>query len=476
MGFKEYNEYDALGLAELVRKKEVSAEELLDEAINRNEKVNDKTNAVVLKHYDEAKEMIKNGLPEGLFTGVPYLLKDLHVLLTGTKTTFGSKFFKDYTADHNSTLVDRYLAAGLVIFGKTNSPEFGLTVTTEPELYGPTRNPWNLDYSTGGSSGGAAAAVASGVLPMANASDGGGSIRIPASCCGLVGLKPTRARTPMGPDRGEGWAGQSISHCVSNSVRDSAALLDATTGIAAGDPYTVAEEPEGFLSATKKDPGKLKIALNLPDDIEMDAEVISSITKTASVCESLGHSVERAAPKVDSEALAEAIGIIISANVTVALDQRAASLGSSVTPDVVENITYRMYENGKQFSSDQYAKATLANHQAGRILGDFMEKFDLILSPVLTTPPVKIGQIDMSSQDVATYIQRLSSYSCFTGIYNQTGQPSISLPLGFSSNELPIGSMFTAKFGNDSLLISLASQIEKEDPWIDKKPPVYSNQ
>ena len=211
MSFKEYDEYDAMGLAELVKKKEVSAEELLDEAIQRTEKVNGQINAVVLKHYDEAKVMIQKGLPEGPFTGVPYLLKDLHVLLTGTKTTYGSKFFKDYVADHNSTLVDRYLEAGLVIFGKTNSPEFGLTVTTEPELYGPTRNPWNLDHSAGGSSGGAASAVASGILPMANASDGGGSIRIPASCCGLVGLKPTRARTPMGPDRGEGWAGQSIS-------------------------------------------------------------------------------------------------------------------------------------------------------------------------------------------------------------------------------------------------------------------------
>ncbi len=477
MGFKEYDEYDALGLAELVNKGEVSAEELLDEAINRNEKVNDKTNAVVLKHYDEAKALIKEGLPKGLFTGVPFLLKDLHVLLTGTKTTFGSKFFKDYVADHNSTLVDRYLEAGLVIFGKTNSPEFGLTVTTEPELYGPTRNPWGLDHSAGGSSGGAAAAVASGVLPMANASDGGGSIRIPASCCGLVGLKPTRARTPMGPDRGEGWAGQSISHCVSNTVRDSAALLDATTGLAAGDPYTAPEETEGFLSFTKKDPGKLKIALNLPDeDIQMDEDVVSSINQTANLCESLGHSVERTAPKVDSGALAEAIGVIISANVTVALDQRAEATGSSVTPDVVENITYRMYENGKQFSSDQYARATLVNHQAGRVLGKFMEEFDIILSPVLTTPPVKIGEIDMSSQDVATYIQRLSSYSCFTGIYNQTGQPSISLPLGFSSDGLPIGSMFTAKFGNDSLLVSLASQIEKTEPWAAKKPPVYSNQ
>ena len=476
MSFKEYDNYDALGLAELVKNKEVSAEELLDEAIERNEKINNQTNAVVLKHYDEAKEMIKKGLPKGPFTGVPYLLKDLHVLLTGTKTTYGSKFFEDYVADHNSTLVDRYLDAGLVIFGKTNSPEFGLTVTTEPELYGPTRNPWNLDHSAGGSSGGAASAVASGVLPMANASDGGGSIRIPASCCGLLGLKPTRARTPMGPDRGEGWAGQSISHCVSKTVRDSAALLDATSGFSPGDPYAPTEPSGSFLSANGKDPGKLKIALNLPTDaIKIDDDVVASIENTAKLCEGLGHHVERASPEPDLEALSEAIGIIISANVALTLQQRADALGTEVTPDVVENITFRMFENGKEFSADQYAKATLINHQAGRVLGDFMENYDLILSPVLTKPPVKIGEIDMSSNDVRTYIEILSSYSCFTGLYNQTGQPSISVPLGFSKLDLPIGSMFTSAFGNDELLISIASQLEEAQPWKDKKPKVYSN-
>tara|TARA_Y100000590_G_scaffold136961_1_gene156770 strand:- start:32213 stop:33643 length:1431 start_codon:yes stop_codon:yes gene_type:complete len=476
MSFKEYDNFDALGLAELVKKKEVSAEELLEEAIQRTEKVDGQINAVVLKHYDEAKAMIERGLPEGTFTGVPYLLKDLHVLLTGTKTTYGSKFFKDYVADHNSTLVDRYLEAGLVIFGKTNSPEFGLTVTTEPELYGPTRNPWNLDHSAGGSSGGAASAVASGILPMANASDGGGSIRIPASCCGLVGLKPTRARTPMGPDRGEGWAGQSISHCVSKTVRDSAALLDATTGFSPGDPYAPTEPSDSFLAATNRDPGKLKIALHLPtDSIQIDDDVVTSIKNTAKLCEDLGHHIEEASPEADNEALSEAIGIIISANVSLALEQRAEALGTEVTPDVVENITYRMYENGKTFSADQYAKATLINHQAGRVLGNFMENYDLILSPVLNKPPVKIGEIDMSSPDIATYIERLSSYSGFTAIYNQTGQPSISVPLGFSKNELPIGSMFTAKFGNDELLISVASQLETASPWAAKKPPIYSS-
>ena len=209
--------------------------------------------------------------------------------------------------------------------------------------------------------------------------------------------------------------------------------------------------------------------------MKIDDDVISSIKNTAKLCESLGHHVVEASPQPDNEALSEAIGVIISANVALTLQQRADALGTEVTPDVVEHITYRMYENGKEFSADQYAKATLINHQAGRVLGNFMEEYDLILSPVLAKPPVKIGEIDMSSPDIATYIERLSSYSSFTGLYNQTGQPSISLPLGFSDNDLPIGSMFTSKFGDDELLISIASQIEKAEPWAGKKPPIYSN-
>ena len=474
MSFKEYDEYDAIGLANLVHSKEVSPKELLEEAIERNEKVNPETNAVVHKHYDEARKSIKKGLPNGPFMGVPFLLKDLHLMLTNTKLTNGSNFFKDNIADHNSTLVERYLKAGLVIFGKTNTPEFGLTVTTEPKLYGPTRNPWNLDYSSGGSSGGAASAVASGVVPFANASDGGGSIRIPASCCGLIGLKPTRARTPFGPDRGEGWAGQSISHCVSRTVRDSAALLDATTGPAPGDPYAPPPNKDTFLSACSSYPKNLKIALSLPEDKIIDSEVVDAINSTAELCKELGHEVELASPEVDTEVLGNAVGTIISANMALTLDMRAQQLGREFKEGDVEHITYRMYENGKMATSDQYAHATLVNHQAGRVLGNFMEDYDVILSPVLNKPPVKIGSIDMSSKDVGVYITNLLSYSGFTGLYNQTGQPSISVPLGWSNLSLPIGSMFSAKFGEDAVLLSLAAQLENAKPWKDKKPPIYS--
>lgn len=315
-GFSEYDQFDGLGLAGLVAKREVSANELLEEAISRTESVNGEINAVVHKHYDEAKNAIAAGLPEGPFTGVPFLLKDLGLLLTGTITTYGSAFFKDNQADHDSTLVSRKKKAGLVIFGKTNTPEFGAVPVTEPRLFGATRNPWDLTRTPGGSSGGASASVASGILPMANASDGGGSIRIPASCAGLVGLKPTRGRTPAGPDRGEGWAGQSISHAVTRTVRDSAALLDATTGPESGDPYYAPHQNSSFLEYVKQVPKKLRIAVAREKWGEGDyqPEVGNALQETVNLLQQLGHQVEEAVPDYDREAVGMAAGVIITAN------------------------------------------------------------------------------------------------------------------------------------------------------------------
>lgn len=300
-GFSDYGKYDGLGLAALVKRGEVAPVELLDEAIARTEAINPKINAVIMKHYDEARAQIARGLPDGPFKGVPFLLKDLHLLLEGTITTYGSALYQGYRAGHNSTLTQRYLDAGLVIFGKTNSPEFGLAGTTEPRLYGPTRNPWNLAHSAGGSSGGAAAAVAAGILPVANASDGGGSIRIPASACGLFGMKPTRGRTPMGPDRGEGWGGMSIAHVVSRSVRDSAAMLDATAGDAPGDPYAAPARARPFLDEVGAPTGKLRIAFSTrrPNGTESHPDVVKAVEEAARLCESLGHIVEEAAPEFD---------------------------------------------------------------------------------------------------------------------------------------------------------------------------------
>jgi amidase/6-aminohexanoate-cyclic-dimer hydrolase len=471
-GFTDYDKHDGLGLADLVRRREVKPEELLDEAISRTEAVNPRINAVVLKHYDEARAQIARGLPEGPYKGVPFLLKDLHLLLDGTVTSFGSALFGNYRADHNSTLTERYLAAGLVIFGKTNSPEFGLAPTTEPSLYGPTRNPWNLAHSAGGSSGGAAAAVAAGIVPVANASDGGGSIRIPASACGLFGIKPTRGRTPMGPDRGEGWGGMSISHVVSRSVRDSAAMLDATHGPAAGDPYAAPPPARPFLQEVGANPGKLRIAFTTkrPDGSSCHPEVAAAVEKTARLLESLGHHVEEAAPVLDPEEISRHQSTLVSANIALTLRQRAAALGRDVAPHDVEHVTWLISEIAKLRSGTDYAEATLFIHQLGRKFAGFLSAHDIHLTPTLALPPLALGTIDMTSPDIPTYLRVTAEYMCGNGLANMTGQPSMSMPLHRDSGGLPLGMMFTARFGDEATLFRLASQIEAAQPWADLRP------
>src|SRR5436190_16421205 len=322
MAFKEYGNCDAVGLAELVRKKQVSARELLDEAVARTAKVDPQINAVVVKHYDYAERQIERGLPDGPFSGVPFLLKDLDPL-EGTRTTFGATVLNDFVADHNGTLVQRFLDTGVSIFGKSSSPEFGLMPTTESRLHGPTRNPWNLAHSSGGSSGGAAAAVAARILPVAHASDGGGSIRIPASASGVFGLKPTRARNPMGPDRGEGWAGLSCGHVLSISVRDSAAMLDAVHGPELSSPYFAPPPERPFLEEVGRDPGKLRIAFTdkSPYGDAIDPEIAAATREVAALLAGLGHDVEERAPALVADP-AVVMATITSAN--TALNVRLA--------------------------------------------------------------------------------------------------------------------------------------------------------
>jgi len=471
-GFKEYEDYDALGLAELVNKGDVSSTELLNEAIERTEKLNPKLNAVVLKHYDEAKQLIADGLPDGPFKGVPFLLKDLHLLWKGTVTSFGSAAWDGYVADHNTTLTDRYLKSGLVIFGKTNSPELGLAGTTEPRLYGATHNPWNLEHSPGGSSGGAAAAVAAGILPLANASDGGGSIRIPASACGLFGIKPTRGRTPIGPDRGEGWGGMSISHAVSRTVRDSAALLDATTGEAPGDPYASPTPARSFLEEVSAPTGKLRIAFNTrrPDGSKPEAEVEQAILNAAKLCEELGHKVVEAAPTLDPQAMGDAQATLVGANVALTLQQRGEALRRGLTQNDVENITWLIAEAAKSRSSVDYANASLFIHQMGRLMATFMETHDVYLCPVLGTPPPKLGVLSMMTEDVGAYLESITRIMPYAGLFNMTGQPSMSVPLHWTPEGLPVGAMFTGRFGDDATLFRLAAQLEEALPWKNRRP------
>ena len=465
MNNSEYFSYDALGLAELVRTKQISSIELLEVAIALTEKLDPKLNAVPIKHFELARENLKNNTDSGIFNGVPFLLKDLNNYLKGTVTSGGSRVLENITADHTSELVKRTLDSGLNIFGKTNSPELGLTVTTEPVLYGPTRNPWDLDRSSGGSSGGASSAVAAGIIPMAQASDGGGSIRIPASCCGLFGLKPTRARTPLGPASLEGWGGQSIFHCVSVSVRDSAALLDVTSGPEKGAPYRSAYQDKSFLEQINIEPGNLKIGYLEDSSISVDKEVKEVMNSTIDLCQKLGHSVESTKINFSSEEISLAIITIISSNVAYAVKSQSDQTGREVSNKFFENVTLQMAENGNNFSASDYVKAIKINHRLGQELEKMFDQYDVLLSPVLASPPVKIGTIDMNTNDMKTYVERLTKYSPFTGIFNQSGQPSMSVPLFRTKDNLPVGSMFSAAFGNENLLFSLAGQLEQAQPW-----------
>ena len=462
--FKEYKEYDALGLSELLKKKEVSAKELLEEAIFLTETLDPLINAVPQKHFELAKAQAETDL-KGPFFGVPFLLKDLHSSLEGTITSDGSRSSAKNVADFTDTLTQRCLDSGLVIFGKTNSPEFGLTVTTEPVLFGPTRNPWNLNHSAGGSSGGAAAAVAAGIIPMAQATDGGGSIRIPASCCGLVGLKPTRARTPRGPKVFEGWAGQSIAHCVSISVRDSALLLDATSGPEIGSPYHAPYQKDSFLSSLEKDPKNLKIAYIVPESISIDAEVKDVMTKTFSLLESLGHSVESKSIDLPTDEIMTTIAAVISSSLANKIDEMEKQIGKNLDNTMLENVTLQMQKNGKEVLAKDYIQAVKTNHKIGYEVEKMFLDYDILLSPVLAKPPVEIGNIDLNTTDFVDYAEKLSTYTPFTGIFNQSGHPSISLPLYRTPKNLPVGTMLTASFGNEALLFGLARQLEVAEPW-----------
>ncbi len=467
--------YDALGLAELVRQRKVSASELLEAAIARAEVMNPRYNFMAQKHYERARAAVKQGVPDGPFAGVPWLIKDLNTYIAGEVTSNGSRFFKDFRPTVTSELVKRYERAGLVIFGKTTSPELGLTGTTENKVTGDTRNPWNPERTTGGSSGGAAAAVAAGVIPAAHATDGGGSIRIPASCCGLFGMKPSRGRIPMGPPRTEGWGGLSAHHAVTKTVRDSAALMDATWGVENGSRYG-APSPDGtFLSQVGKHPGKLRVALMLTpfSGSPVDPEVAEATRNAARLLESLGHHVEEAAPKLDPAALGYASFVLIGSSVAADMLDRSKATGIPIGLDVLEPVTLGMVEFGKRTTGMDYSRANATLQAAAITVGQFMENYDIILTPTLAAPPLPLGRINLSPD--ATFEewgQRAAAWSPFTQLANFTGQPAMSMPLAMSSSGLPIGIQAFGRYGEEALLFRLAGQVEQAAPWIGRKPTI----
>jgi amidase len=470
----EYDKYDALGLAELIAKKQTTPAELLNAVRQRVETINPKINAFSHLFYDKAEEQIKSGLGQGPFHGVPYALKDLGQYLKGTITSTGGRIWKDQVADYDSTLVTRYKQAGLVIFGKTASPELGLTTTTESVLYGQTRNPWDLERTSGGSSGGASSVVASRILPMAHASDGGGSIRIPASCCGLFGMKPTRGRVPMGPAQFEGWNGLSAHHAVTISVRDSAALLDISSGAELGSPYYPPPQQRPFLMEVGADPGKLRIALiaDSPTGTPVDPECKRAATEAAKLCESLGHKVEEAKWPMDAAIMRGAFLTIVNVSVARALDGGGTPLGRPVTDKDVETVTWAMAQQGRNISGVAYSSAIATIHQIGFTMAKFQQVYDVIINPTLGKPPVPLGLLSLSPKDMRTFTKEIAEFSPFTSVYNVTGQPSMSMPLHWTPDGLPVGVMFSARFGDEAALFRLASQLEKAKPWVERRPKI----
>jgi amidase len=472
MSFPEYEHYDALGLAELVKWGKISPPELLEAAIERVEARNPAVNAVVMKLYDYGRKMIAEGLPEGAFRGVPYLMKDLTASLAGVRMTRGSKFFADTPpAAEDSEHVKRLKRAGLVIFGRTNTCELGLSLTCEPRQYGPTKNPWDLTRISGGSSGGAAAAVGARMLPMAHATDGFGSIRAPAACCGLVGLKPTRARNTMSPITGEGLGGLSAEHAVTLSVRDCAALLDATAGAGAGDPYVAPPAARPFVREIGADPGRLRIAFTTkaPNGAPVEAESLRALADTARLCADLGHTVEEANPEVDGALVVPTFLTLAAANTVVNLASHPTA-GRPPRDDEVELVTMATGRLGERVTGADYVRATQTAHRLGRQMAAFHMRRDVLLTPGLATLPPRLGWIDMMLDDVEEYWRRVFHFSPFTVWFNLTGQPALMLPLGVSADGLPLATQLVGRYGDEATLFRLASQLEKARPWFERVP------
>jgi Asp-tRNA(Asn)/Glu-tRNA(Gln) amidotransferase A subunit family amidase len=470
-GFSEYLKYDGLGLADLVRRKEVKPDELLEAAISRIDAINPGINAVVTKMYDEARKTIARGLPDGPFTGVPFLVKDLGATYAGVRNTSGSKLFADYVPDFDNELVKRYKKAGLVTLGRTNTPEFGLNVSTESALLGPARNPWNTERSTGGSSGGSGAALAARMVPIAHGNDGGGSIRIPSSCCGVFGMKPCRGRTPVGPEFGEEWEGFAIDHALSITVRDNAALLDATSAPDTGAPYGIPAPARPFLEEAGAKPEKLRIAFFTRGAAAVThPDCVAAVEDAARLCENLGHEIEEASPKIDYEPLTEAFLLIIAAHMAAGLDQAGQLLGKKVTADRVEPWTWSLAQRGWKASAADFANTKAIVNTTTRTVGDFLTQYDVILTPTLGAPPHKLGYLDTVNLSHEVMARRLLDFIPFTWLHNVTGLPAMSVPLHWNAQGLPVGVQFAGRYADEATLYRLAGQLEEARPWRDKIP------
>ncbi len=474
MSFNEYAAHDGLGLAALVRTRDASPAELLEAAIERIERHNGTLNAVVYKAYDEARKTAAGALPDGPFKGVPFLIKDLGVRVKGWPRTSASRFAQVNADGEDSELITRYRTAGVVMAGKTNTPEFGIPGVTTSALLGPCRNPWNPDHISGGSSGGAAAAVASGMVPLAHASDGLGSIRIPAACCGLVGLKTTRDRNPNGLHDADRAIGFSVDHVVTRTVRDSAAMLDATGAPQPASPYAPPKQERPFIEEVSASPGKLRIAWSseTPRGVPIDAEVQAAIERTAETLKALGHDVREEGRGIEYRALCRAQGLVAAASSSAGI-KRWIEIKGREPGDDIEGLARRAYEAGKKISGQEAMWAWQELRLRNREILQRFENWDVYLTPVLCTPPPRVDYLDTLTNDLKEFDRRQAETFGFTPPFNMTGQPSMSLPLWQSKSGLPIAMMLTAKYADEATLFRLAGQLEKELPWKDRKPPLW---
>ena len=465
---------DATAQAELVRRKEVTPAELVTAAIARIERLNPELNAVITPLYEQAIDAATRVPTDAAFAGVPFLLKDLLAECRGTPLTEGSAFLAGhYVSPHDSELVRRYKRAGLIILGKTNTPEFGLMPTTEPRQHGPTRNPWDTSRTAGGSSGGSAAAVAAGMVAAAHANDGGGSIRVPAACCGVVGLKPTRGRNTLGPDYGDAAGGLLCEHVVTRTLRDSAAILDATAGPAPGDPYWPAPPERGYAEEIGRDPGRLRIALGtLPlTGVPAHSDCVDAVEAAAHLCEELGHEIEEASPTIDNELLFKAFGSVWIGFLCWSVKDWARRTGRTPKEEHLEPATWRMYLSGQKQSAGDYLLAVQDLQRISRDVARFFGHHDVWLTPTLAQPPAPLGYFDYTPETRSQHIARLGEYTGFTLIANATGRPAVSLPLHWNDDDLPIGVQLTGRYGDEAMLIRLAAQLEQARPWSGRRPP-----
>jgi amidase len=494
MAFAEYGGFDALGLAELVRSGQASPAELLDEALARTAQVNPKINAVIHLMEGRAREAIAAGLPEGPFRGVPFLIKDLMTAYAGEPMRNGSRLFKDFVPPDDEELTRRYKAAGLVIFGKTNTPELGVSNVTEPELFGPTRNPWDLERTSSGSSGGSAAAVAARIVPAANANDGGGSIRTPASNCALVGLKPSRGRNPTGPQTPDIWWGFIGEHVVTRTVRDCAALLDATAGEYPQQLMRLPPPERPFLEETRREPGRMRIAFSYDPGLgkTLHAENRKALEATTACLDRLGHEVVEVHLPLPPESFVESYASLVSADVAATLRMASQLVGRAATSDDVELATWILARMGEAQSAADVATAMWTMQIFSRQWLAWSSAYDVLLTPTVGVPPLPIGAYKLSTlqrqglkllsalpagallsqrDKVVEAFAPVFEAAPYTMVANVTGQPSMSLPLHWTEDGLPMGMLFTARIGDEATLFRIAAQLEQAMPWRDRIAP-----